>query len=360
MRVADHGVQVHLLEGHLPGEVHAHHHHPGHPEEQNVVARLQEGRGVERLEVRRLVGPLEDGEGEQPRAEPRVQHVLVLRQLDVLPRVLLPGIGHGLLLRAADDPGGHVLAGGPGPPGVLLRLALQGDVVRGDAVAPPQLPADAPVPDVLQPPEPRGVELRGDDLQPAVPGGRAAVGRHLLAVDPPLGLQDGLDDVLGARAQAESHGVVRLAPEQALGLEELGDLHAALEPGHPRELPGPVAVDAPDVVQDVDTLELVPLAGGKVVGVVRGSDLHRPGSEAHVHQDRVCNDGNLPAVHGVPHVLAVQVGVPRVLRVDGHGGVPQHGLDTRRGDHDLAVALLQRVSKTGDDAELDGLLVPRH
>ena len=32
------------------------------------------------------------------------------------------------------------------------RLAVEGDVPGGDAVAPPQLPADAPVPDVLQPP----------------------------------------------------------------------------------------------------------------------------------------------------------------------------------------------------------------
>ena len=42
---------AHLLEGQLAGELEAHHDHAGHPEEQDVMARLQQGAGVEHIKV---------------------------------------------------------------------------------------------------------------------------------------------------------------------------------------------------------------------------------------------------------------------------------------------------------------------
>jgi hypothetical protein len=50
----------HLLEGHLVGEHQAHHHHARHPEEQDVVASLQQAGGVELGQVGRGAGPVED------------------------------------------------------------------------------------------------------------------------------------------------------------------------------------------------------------------------------------------------------------------------------------------------------------
>jgi hypothetical protein len=40
-------------------QLHAHHHHACHPEEQDVVARLQQPRGVKLLQILRLLRPLE-------------------------------------------------------------------------------------------------------------------------------------------------------------------------------------------------------------------------------------------------------------------------------------------------------------
>lgn len=44
----------------LACQLHAHHHHASHPEEQDIVPRLQQGGGVELGKVRGLLRPLED------------------------------------------------------------------------------------------------------------------------------------------------------------------------------------------------------------------------------------------------------------------------------------------------------------
>mmetsp|Transcript_29964 Transcript_29964/g.66341 ORF Transcript_29964/g.66341 Transcript_29964/m.66341 type:complete len:200 (-) Transcript_29964:1398-1997(-) len=146
MCVAHHGVQVDLLEGHLPGQLDAHHHHASHPEEQDVVPSLHHLCGVERLEVRGLcVGPAQCAEGPQTRGEPGVKYVLLLPQghtLAVQPARLV----QGLRLTARHHPLVTAALGGS----CCLRLAAE-HVPHGDAVTPPQLPADAPVLDVLQP-----------------------------------------------------------------------------------------------------------------------------------------------------------------------------------------------------------------
>lgn len=41
----------HLFEGQLASQFEAHHHHTSNPEEQDVMARLQQGAGVEHIEV---------------------------------------------------------------------------------------------------------------------------------------------------------------------------------------------------------------------------------------------------------------------------------------------------------------------
>lgn len=68
-------------------------------------------------------------------------------------------------------------------------------------------------------PEPGALKVLGDDLERAVAHGGARVCCHLLTVDPPLRLENGLDDVFGARADGQAHLVVGLAPVQALLLQ---------------------------------------------------------------------------------------------------------------------------------------------
>lgn len=46
--------ESHLFEGQLSSQFEAHHHHTSHPEEEDVVARFQQGARVENLQVLRL------------------------------------------------------------------------------------------------------------------------------------------------------------------------------------------------------------------------------------------------------------------------------------------------------------------
>ena len=70
------------MEGSLKITYQAHHDHPGDPEEEDIMASFQNVVGVEGLEVDSVVWPRHGGEGEQPRTEPRVQHIFVTDQGD--------------------------------------------------------------------------------------------------------------------------------------------------------------------------------------------------------------------------------------------------------------------------------------
>ena len=76
--VADQGVDVDVLEGHLVHELEPHHDHPGHPEEDDVEPRDHQRGRVEVFELRGIVRPAHRGEGPERAAEPGVQDVLIL------------------------------------------------------------------------------------------------------------------------------------------------------------------------------------------------------------------------------------------------------------------------------------------
>src|SRR5262249_56197277 len=76
-RVADQAVQEDVAERHGVGRVvvahrvQAEHHHPGDPEEQDVVAGDQDRRRVEAAQVVGVLGPAQGGERPQRGGEPR-------------------------------------------------------------------------------------------------------------------------------------------------------------------------------------------------------------------------------------------------------------------------------------------------
>mmetsp|Transcript_45487 Transcript_45487/g.140564 ORF Transcript_45487/g.140564 Transcript_45487/m.140564 type:complete len:526 (-) Transcript_45487:1306-2883(-) len=240
--VADHGVEVDRGEGELPREADGHHHHPGYPEEEDVVPCLQQRGGEEGLEVVVAlgVGPAEDGEGEEAGGEPGVQHVLVLHDLHALDAQLRLGLL------------GRLLRGPAGEPELLLLLGLR-DLVGRDAVAPPQLPRDAPLLDVLQPVEPGLVVELWKDLQLPLAQGLDALVGEFLAIHPPLGLQERLDDVLRLAAEAQAHRVRLLAHPKASLLQRLLDPLSSFETVLPRKGPA-VLVDVAGLVKHVDLL----------------------------------------------------------------------------------------------------------
>ena len=73
---------VHLIshrgEGQGIREMQTHHHHPCHPKKQNIQTGFEQLGGIKRFEIVGLIGPSEDGEGEQTGAEPSVQYVFIL------------------------------------------------------------------------------------------------------------------------------------------------------------------------------------------------------------------------------------------------------------------------------------------
>ena len=76
-------MQIDGAEGRLSGELQPHHDHASHPEEQDIMPCLHDGRGVELGQVRGWgvsLGPAKGAEGPQAGGEPGVQHVLLLAQ----------------------------------------------------------------------------------------------------------------------------------------------------------------------------------------------------------------------------------------------------------------------------------------
>ena len=108
----------------------AHHHHPRHPEENDVVARLHHASRVEVIQVLAVIRPTERRVRPQSRAKPCVQHILVLSQR----------------ARPARVANCRVIK-------LHYHLIAVVAVPYGYAMSPPQLAADAPVADIVHPVE---------------------------------------------------------------------------------------------------------------------------------------------------------------------------------------------------------------
>ncbi len=225
-------------------------------------------------------------------------------------------------------------------PGRRLLVRAEADDLAGravpdrDAVAPPQLPGDAPVVHVVHPGEPARLELlRVDDDAPVAH--RVARGlRQRPDLDEPLHRQPRLDRLVRRALVVADAVPVRalLRDDPALRAQRLADGDARLEPVHAVEL-GARAGDDARLVHDRRHRQAVPAADLEVVGVVRGSHLDRAGAELRV--DVVVGEDRDPAPDQRQLDLAAdQVPVALVVRVHDDGGVAQHRLDPRGGHDD--------------------------
>ena len=285
--------------------VHAEHHHPGDPEEQDVVAGDEHAGRIEGAQVGRVVRPAEGGERPQGRGEPGVQHVGVLPPALSRRRLLVgPDAAH-LIVRAVPD---------------------------RDPVAPPQLPADAPVVHVVDPAEVAGRHLRRMQPGAAVPHRVARRTGQRADPDEPLQGQPRFDR--RAATLAVPHRVqVRpdLGHDPALLAQRRDYGRAGLEAVQPLERA--VRRDHAALVQHGQAGQAVPPADLEVVRIVRRGDLHRAGAERRV--DVLIGDHrDPPAGQRQLHLAADQVPVPVVIGVHGHRGVAQHRLGAGGGDHD--------------------------
>ena len=120
----------------------AHHDHARVPEKKNVVAADQQARGIKRAQIGGVVRPAERGKGPQAGAEPRVEHVGILRELRAAALRAFRGDACGARVAFHDfdariERRNHFLAIGAMP--------------DGNAMAPPELARDAPVANIFEP-----------------------------------------------------------------------------------------------------------------------------------------------------------------------------------------------------------------
>ncbi len=352
MAISHQTVNVHGLERHLRRavfvlhQVHGEHDHPGDPEENDVETGNQYIGRVEGFQEIGLLRPAQGGERPQAGTEPGVEHVVVLLQGNIRTEVVL-GADFGFV--AAD-------------------VDLAGLVVPGrNAVAPPELTADAPVLNVAHPGEVHVFVLLGHEGDAAIFNGGDGrfgqrLGRHV-----PLIRQPRLDDGPGAVALRYFRGVVVDADQKAGGVERSHDLLARFEAVEAGVFGGEGAIDgvvqrAVEVeylgsgqngsvlVEDVQQRQVVSLADVVVVEVVGRGDLHAAGAELRV-AIVVRDDRDATAYQRQLNELADQRLVALIVRVHGNGRITEHGFRAGRRDDQIVqtfsglCAIGQRVAQ---------------
>ncbi len=200
-----------------------------------------------------------------------------------------------------------------------------------DPVAPPDLPGDAPVADIIHPFKIGAFPDRRDDPGRTFLDGRDRRAGKRFGPHEPLFGDRRLDNGLAAITVAD---VVQegLHLFQQAGLFEVFEYFlAALEPLL-AGVPSRVTIHFPGVVDHPHNLEPVPPADFKVIRVVRGSNLQGPGAK--FLADVSVGDYGNPAVHQRKNdFLPDEFHVPLVFRMHGNGGIAEHRLRPRSGHH---------------------------
>ena len=166
---------------------------------------------------------------------------------------------------------------------------------------------------------------------------------HLAHGDKPLVGQHGLDHLAGAGANRHHELVLFHFDQGADGFEVGHHGLARHEAVHAPVFGGCVVVDGGLQRQHADHGQLVALAHGIVVWVVRGCDLDHAGAEFLVYIV-VGDHRNLAVAQGQVDHLPDQVLVALVLGVHHHGHVAQHGLGAGGGHHELARTRSRKAS----------------
>ena len=226
-------------------------------------------------------------------------------------------------------------------------------------MAPPELAGDAPVLDVVHPLVVGVDPVLGHELHLArlhggdgLVGDRGAAGVVFIALgghgDEPLVRQHGFDHLAGAGA-ARHHELVLLGLDQQAGGFEVGhDLFAGDETVQAAVFFGRVVVDGGVERQHADDRQLVALADGVVVGVVRGRDLDHAGAEFAVHVG-IGDHGDFPVAQRQLHVLADQRAVALVFRMHHHRHVTQQGFRAGGRHREVTRAIHQRVGDVPEE-----------
>mmetsp|Transcript_32794 Transcript_32794/g.71507 ORF Transcript_32794/g.71507 Transcript_32794/m.71507 type:complete len:419 (-) Transcript_32794:110-1366(-) len=227
-------------------------------------------------------------------------------------------------------------------------------------MAPPQLPADAPVFDVLQPLEPGLLVELGHQLEVFVAHCVNRAFGHVLVVHPPLRDEEGFNDVVGTRTESQPHRVRLVSFEHTHLRQFFNQLIPRVESLQALKLFTSLLVDFTRSSENVNEFEIMFLSTSKVVVIMGRSDFDSSGSKLHVYEFGVQNNGQQAAVERVFQFLAVEVSVAGVVGVHGDCGVPKHGFDSCSGHNEFVRAVLQLLGKFVQHAEFYHFVLAGH
>mmetsp|Transcript_4939 Transcript_4939/g.10911 ORF Transcript_4939/g.10911 Transcript_4939/m.10911 type:complete len:239 (+) Transcript_4939:1371-2087(+) len=227
-------MKVHRVERKLIRQLQSHHNHPCNPKEKNIQSSLKERSGVECLEIVRLLWPSQDGEGEESRREPSVEYIFVAFEDNFIARASkeLFSLIVGIFFTASDNP--TIIA---------LHIRLQNSLLSllrskpcRNLMPPPQLTTDTPIPNIIQPLEPRLFVFHGKDLQLSIPHSIGRSFSHITAIDIPLGSNHRFKNVTGTRTETQTHFVGFFSLVQTLLLERFLNGNTGIVTHHTLEL----------------------------------------------------------------------------------------------------------------------------
>mmetsp|Transcript_18515 Transcript_18515/g.40082 ORF Transcript_18515/g.40082 Transcript_18515/m.40082 type:complete len:336 (-) Transcript_18515:391-1398(-) len=335
-------MKVHGMEWKLVSQVQAHHNHPCHPEEKNVRTSLKEGCWVECLQIVRLLRPSHDREGEKARGEPCVKNILITFKYDIFATTSKKCFCFDvcILLTPCHQPA------------IIVRhvrfqnslLTLLGRKPRWNLMTPPKLPAHAPITNVIQPMEPRLFMIGRYNLQFLIAHRVRGLFGHSIAVDIPLESNHGFKNITRAGAQTQAHFVGFLSDVKALFIQRLLDSNASVVTHQTLEL-GSIVVDRSIQRKDSDELQFVTFTTFVIVRVMGGRNLHGTGTKLHVDKCGITDNGDTTPIKGMDHMLSMKVRVSRILRMDRHGCISQHGLQTSGRHNQLFLRIFNWVGK---------------
>ena len=303
--------------------MHAHHHHAGDPEKDDVEAGDEHRGRVITLQLRRFVRPAHGRERPQRGREPRVEHVLVTLQLDILAIVLFGELVSFLLvMRDKNVPVGAIPC--------------------RDLMPPPELARDAPGLDVLKPLEIDIPPVFGNELCLALANDLERGLRQGLRVDIPLVGQERLDNFVRAVAIGDLEDVWIDLLDQLKRFEIGHNLLARRETIHPAIGFGDVVIQLAGFREDVDEFEVMPPPDLEVIEVVRRRDFHGACALLRVGVI-VCDNRDFAPDKREDHGLADIRLPPLILGVHRDGRVAEHRLGARRRDNDELLLKLAGV-----------------
>ena len=209
---------------------------------------------------------------------------------------------------------------------------------------PPQLPADAPILNVAHPGEVGVFPLLGYKLDGAGLDRLNGRLREFFRVDIPLRCQPRLNHRARAVASRYFECVWFNFLQQPGRLELSDDLRSGIKTVQSPEALRGLIVYFGLGGQHIDHGQIVTLAHGVVIEVMRGRNLDAAGTELGIHVI-IGNDRDAPPSEGQVDGLSYQIAVALIIGVDRNRRIAQHGFGTGRRDDQMTLAATQRVAE---------------